>query len=212
MERRNNGHSGFECPACGAAVKPGRKYCPGCGFQPGGAAERKPGSRPVAKGILPIILFLLIGGILYIVFGLSPKPPFPGGREAAMAHGEGALPAEYGALVSRGNRLMDAGAYFEAIDHYTRALAVDSSDPGVIVDLGVCYHNVGDSEEAIRQFGRALVIEPRHAYALFNMGVVYQSLGRIDDTRTYWRRFIELDLDTPLTDSIKAFLRDLERP
>jgi tetratricopeptide (TPR) repeat protein len=119
------------------------------------------------------------------------------------------LPQNYSELIGLGNNYMDQGIYALAIECYQRALAIDSTDPNVLIDLGACFHAVGGGEKAIGLFEKALVINPNHVIGHFNSGIVYRELGNYEMAKRHWEKVIELTPGTPMADSSQSYITHL---
>ena len=119
------------------------------------------------------------------------------------------LPKKYGELIGLGNNYMDQGMYALAIECYQRALAIDSTDPNVMIDLGACFHTVGGGEKAIGLFEKALAIKPDHVIGHFNSGIVYRELGNFEMATRHWEKVVELDSGTPMADSSQSYITHL---
>ena len=204
------------CPACGAALNKKSVYCSACGAQ-----YSKPSSKGGKTNTLIIGVFVVLFGLLYLALAGSP--------EKATANMQGTqmesqmpddmsqfqamvdrLPNDYDKLVAMGNKLMDQDSYHLAIEAYKRALAIDSSDPDVLVDLGACYHALGSAEKAVPLFEKAIAIDPNHAIAYFNLGITYRDLNNNDKVRQYWGRLIELYPDQPIADTVRKYMGMLD--
>jgi tetratricopeptide (TPR) repeat protein len=111
------------------------------------------------------------------------------------------------AIVEVGNQLMDAGRYNEAISHYSRALALDSSLVDVIVDRGSCYFALDELDSAKADFEKAVAMDSTHAIANFNLGIVNGRLGNDTLMTRYWEKYLELEPTGELADQIREFLQ-----
>lgn len=76
------------------------------------------------------------------------------------------------AWIKLGNVLMDSARFTEAIDAYSKALALDPKNVDVRVDMGTCYRNSGKPDLAVKEYRKALEINPNHLMAHKNLGVV----------------------------------------
>ena len=120
----------------------------------------------------------------------SPTQVGPGGAE-----GGAPMMAEINALKRRlqqdendlsalrrlGDIYYQAAMWEQASGHYERALALDSSNPNVMTDLGVCYRGQQQFERALELFAQAQAADSGHWESLFNTAVVAGfDLGRFD--------------------------------
>jgi len=109
-------------------------------------------------------------------------------------------------IIQVGNQLMDAGRFPEAISHYSRALALDSSLVDVTVDRGSCYFGLEMYDEALADFFRALSLQPYHAIAYFNIGIVNGRRGNDSLMAVYWEKYLGLAPDGELSDQVRQYL------
>jgi len=208
------------CPTCGGALKNGISYCSGCGTELSKEKDRAKGVRGGKSNAVVITGFVVLFGLLYLALAIKPEKATAGDtrrQQAAMPEDMGQykamldqLPEEYDKLVLMGNKLMDEGSYHLAVEAYKKALAIDSTDPNVITDMGACYHALGSAEKAAQLFEKAVVLNPGHAIAYFNLGIVYRDLNNLEKTRQHWGRLIELYPDEPIADTVKKYLERLD--
>jgi tetratricopeptide (TPR) repeat protein len=81
-------------------------------------------------------------------------------------------------LAEIGNIYYDTQNFKEAIDYYSKSLAV-KDDPNVRTDLGTSYFYAGDADTALAEFDRTLKAFPNFDNALFNTGMV-KFQGKMD--------------------------------
>jgi len=113
-------------------------------------------------------------------------------------------PRDLQALITLGNAYFDTDRYQEAIDAYSKALAIDPKNPDVRTDMGIMYRRLGQFDKAIESFRQVARDNPMHVNSRFNLGVVLKHdkkdfLGAIQA----WEEFLKLE---PLLDP------DDERP
>jgi tetratricopeptide (TPR) repeat protein len=75
-------------------------------------------------------------------------------------------------LIQLGNLYYDQRVYPQAIEYYTRALAIRPNDANVRTDLGTAYWYSGLPSQAVAEYEKSLKVAPTHANTLFNLGVV----------------------------------------
>ena len=167
-----------------------------------------------------IIAVIIVFAAGYFIFQEKPEqkstgfkhPDVPGmtmGDSPEMDKFIADLPQNYSELIGLGNNYMDQGIYALAIECYQRALAIDSTDPNVLIDLGACFHAVGGGEKAIGLFEKALLINPNHVIGHFNSGIVYRELGNYEMAKRHWEKVIELTPGTPMADSSQSYITHL---
>jgi len=171
---------------------------------------------------LIIVVFLLAASLAYFLFSENPTVAQVGHQHTtAMGQDQGTmpdldemkanLPDDYDGLVQQGNMYMDSRVYAIAVEAYRRALAIDSSDVNVMVDLGASLHAMGDIHGALKMFKEAVAKDPNHAVAYFNLGIAYLGLDSSKKAADSWRRYLELEPDSPLKDTVRNFIRMLEQ-
>jgi TPR repeat protein len=219
------------CPNCGSKIAPGAKFCAGCGnelaAETGNNSQKK--NRQLFSVLIPTVAIAVVA-IIFFIFSSKKEPSVPAQQPSAqqpfehppiqgMPSGTGpdydriiaSLPKSYDSLVNEGNHFMDNQVFPLAIECYTRALAIDSSDPNIQTDLGACYHYLKDMEKAIAAFNKALIINPNHPIAHFNMGIVYRELNNIEKARYHWNKFVELEPNAPIADTVRKYLNSLNQ-
>jgi tetratricopeptide (TPR) repeat protein len=63
-------------------------------------------------------------------------------------------------LIDLGNAYFDTDQYPEAIDAYSKALAIDPKNPDVRTDMGIMYRRLGQVDKAIQAFRQAAQDQP----------------------------------------------------
>jgi cytochrome c-type biogenesis protein CcmH/NrfG len=146
-----------------------------------------------------LALACLVSGLLmgYLLRGTSPGVPsagtIPAGAAASAPPMGGTAPAtaetvqplaapllaalkadpnNADTLISLGNLYYDQHVYPQAIQYYTRALAVRPNDANVRTDLGTAYWYSNLPNQAVAEYEKSLKLVPTHPNALFNMGIV----------------------------------------
>ena len=93
-----------------------------------------------------------------------------------------------------GNLYFDTGRHTDAIEAYTKSLAIIPGNPNVLTDLGVMYRRSGKPEKAVESFDRAITADPKHQTARFNKGIVL--LHDLQDEKgalAAWRGLLEIN-------------------
>jgi Flp pilus assembly protein TadD len=188
------------CPRCGQENTERHNYCPNCGGKliavprterkiKKESAQRKRWEWAVLVGVIALT------AILYNVFRSAQEntePMQPADQQRQSATSALAGNASFAEIVSAGHSNMDQGMYRQAIDHYERALSMDSLHPDIMVDLGACYHAIGEETEAEFQFKRALLQDTDHDVAHYNLGVVAYTSGNTAAAREWWNKFLQI--------------------
>jgi cytochrome c-type biogenesis protein CcmH/NrfG len=98
------------------------------------------------------------------------------------------------ALITLGNACFDTDRYQEAIDAYSRALAIDPKNPDVRTDMGIMYRKLGQFDKAIEAFRQTTRDNLMHVNSRFNLGVALKY-----DKNDYpgaiqaWEEFLKLE-------------------
>ena len=94
-----------------------------------------------------------------------------------------------------------------AIDHYTKAIALNPRLAQSYCGRGGAYLSNGDHQNAIQDLNRAIELEEDHSCAYANRGRVYLSKGEYDQAIEDFGRAIDLnqDLDNPTSSVAKYF-------
>jgi Tfp pilus assembly protein PilF len=181
------------CPKCGAPRETQHQFCPGCGFSYGRTeSSQKPVSlsRPNhRREVILLALVVIATAVIFNVVSALVSKDKPVARQTSTS-----VPILQ-SIVEEGNHFMDAGQFDLAIPKYEQALAMDSLQPDIMVDLGACLHAIGENDKAELQFQRALVMNPKHPVALFNLGVVSLTAADTAAARIWWKKYLEVATD-----------------
>jgi len=145
------------------------------------------------RGVGPVLAAGAVAAVAYAMWPETPPtavaPPAAPGATTPVQASRSLLPgpeAPVSEWVRAANTLMDQGQYTQAIEGYTHALHIDSSDAAVWVDRGACLHAVGNLKAAEADFRRALRLVPEHTTAHFNLGIVFLTAGQLDSARPHF--------------------------
>ena len=116
--------------------------------------------------------------------------------------------SNYEALVRLGNLYFDAVKFPQASEYYSKAIAINDSDPNVITDLGICYRNSGDPKKAIELFEKAARKNPSHWQSYYNIVIV--SLNDLQDIAAAEKAFQELEKIKPDMEGIEMMRKQIE--
>jgi cytochrome c-type biogenesis protein CcmH/NrfG len=129
--------------------------------------------------------------------GMGGAPPsMPGPVMQMVASYKAALqknPKDLDALIGLANLEFDSGQWEHAIDYYSRALAIDGTNPDVRVDRAIAYHSSGQNDVAKKELLRVTREKPDHKNAWLNLGVVNRELGDRAGALAAWERYLKLD-------------------
>ena len=106
-----------------------------------------------------------------------------------------------------GNRVREAEGWFQkgleleetgapvgqAIEAYVKALELNPSAAGALVNLGTIYYRLRKFQDAERYYKDAIAADPSYALAEFNLGNLYDEQGRIQDAFDHYRQSLRLN-------------------
>ena len=120
-------------------------------------------------------------------------------------------PGKADGWINYGNSLMDSQKFSEAIEAYSKALAIDPKNVDVRVDLGTCNRNLGKTDVAIAEFRKAVTLNPSHLNAHRNLGVVlaFDKKDRAAGIKEF-EKYLELAPNAQDADQIKSVVADLK--
>jgi hypothetical protein len=101
-------------------------------------------------------------------------------------------PKDIAAIVTLGNLEFDAQKFDKADSYYSRALALDPTNPDVRTDDAVALHGNGDDLDALAQLDRVLRERPDFPTATFDRGIVLQAMGRRSDARDAFHHYLKI--------------------
>jgi cytochrome c-type biogenesis protein CcmH/NrfG len=103
-------------------------------------------------------------------------------------------PRNLEAWITLGNAYFDTDRYQEAIEAYSKALAIDPKNPDVRTDLGIMYRRVGQFDQAVEAFRQAARENPIHVNSRFNLGVVLKYDKKdFKGAIQAWEEFLKLE-------------------
>jgi len=83
----------------------------------------------------------------------------------------------------------------EAVDEYSKALALDPNYGSALNGLGYTYADMGNYEKAIEYFDKYAAVTPGDANPLDSLAEIYFQIGRLDDSRKKYRQAIDVQSD-----------------
>jgi tetratricopeptide (TPR) repeat protein len=114
-------------------------------------------------------------------------------------------------LAEIGNIYYDTQNFKEAIDYYSKSLAV-KDDPNVRTDLGTAYFYAGDADTALAEFERTLKAFPNFDNALFNIGMV-KFQGKMDTRGAIaaWEQLLKQNPNHPRRADIEQMIANAKQ-
>ena len=109
------------------------------------------------------------------------------------------------ALVELGNLYFDTDQPKEAIEAYSKYLAVKPDNADVRTDMGIMYRKLGDSDRAMQEFRKAAQTDPTHANSRYNIGVVLlHDKQDIKGAIKAWEDYLKADPNSERAERVKA--------
>jgi tetratricopeptide (TPR) repeat protein len=105
-------------------------------------------------------------------------------------------PASANDLVTRGNALLNRQRLDEAMNDFTKAIALDPHNATAYADRGFVYIQKQDLAAAARDFDAADKIDPRNAIVYRGRGALAEQRGAIRDAVTAYSRSLDFDPDS----------------
>ena len=100
-------------------------------------------------------------------------------------------PEQIAAVTSRARQEREAGSLFfkqghvpQALQSYSRALALVPNDDAVLANRSLCHLKLGDADAALEDALAAIKVAPNNAKAHYRRAKACQSLGKLDDALT----------------------------
>ncbi|KAJ3242304.1 TOM (translocase of outer membrane) complex component [Chytriomyces hyalinus] len=81
---------------------------------------------------------------------------------------------------TQGNRFFGEAKYADAIEFYTKAIAVNSKDAVFYANRAACHANLQNHEATIKDCDAALAIDPRYIKAIYRRAQAYSSLNKLE--------------------------------
>jgi hypothetical protein len=88
-----------------------------------------------------------------------------------------------------GEKRMHAKRYKEAVDDFTRVIALDEGYSGAFAYRGTAYLGLGQLDKALEDLNHACEMDKRNPYALKHRGVVHRKMGRYEEA---WADFTQV--------------------
>jgi len=94
-----------------------------------------------------------------------------------------------------GNTLLNQRRVDEAVEHFQKALALQSESAAFHAGLGSAFYQKRRMDEAIIEYQKALEIKPDFAEAHNNLGYSLLQIGRVNEAITHFQRTLEIKPD-----------------
>jgi cytochrome c-type biogenesis protein CcmF len=197
----------------------------GSGTTPPAPAAAPRAEKPSRAGlwvVLGILAVLIIGGGAYVLGHASGSSvpsidgtpvntgeaaaqasaaPVDQAKVAALMQKISADPKDEKSFVSLGDLYFGAGDYTNAIDFFTKAVAIKPKDDYAWTGIGAAAFNSGNQEQARDAFLKAIAINPKNDSGHYGLGLAYLALGDADKAKAEWETVVKV---APGSDAAKA--------
>ncbi len=120
-------------------------------------------------------------------------------------------PKNLSAWVELGNIYFDTNQPQEAIDAYSKYLAIKPDNPDVRTDMGIMYRKLGDFDRALKEFQAAAQSDPKHANSRYNMGIVLlHDKHDIKGAIKAWEEYLKVDPNSERAGRVRAQMDKLK--
>src|SRR5262249_46770078 len=119
-------------------------------------------------------------------------------------------PSDPSAPFNLGNMARANGKTVEAEALYRDAVKADSGFAPAWYNLADMLDDQGRTKEAITALESAVKADPVYADAVFNLALFLQKLDRLAEAAQWWKRYLELDGDSPWAARAKRALKFCE--
>lgn len=109
-----------------------------------------------------------------------------------------------------GNVLYAAQRLPDAEQQFRRAVELDQNYVEAWNNLGTVLADLTRYDESIEVFERAIDVFPLYADAHFNLGDVYSTLGKSESAHQHWKRYLQLDPNSPWAADVRSRLEQLK--
>jgi tetratricopeptide (TPR) repeat protein len=121
-------------------------------------------------------------------------------------------PKNLPALVELGNLYFDSGQPKEAIEAYSRYLAIKPDNPDLRTDMGIMYRALGDFDRAIEEFKKAAQSDPKHINSRYNIGIVLlHDKNDIQGAIKAWEEYLKVDSKSEKAQRVKAQIERMKK-
>jgi cytochrome c-type biogenesis protein CcmH/NrfG len=120
-------------------------------------------------------------------------------------------PKNLPAWVELGNLYFDSDQPKEAVEAYSRYLAVKPDNADVRTDMGIMYRKLGQSDKALEEFRKAARSDPKHFNSRYNIGLVLlHDKQDIGGAIRAWEEYLKVDPNSERAQRIRAQIEKMK--
>jgi tetratricopeptide (TPR) repeat protein len=121
-------------------------------------------------------------------------------------------PQNLSAWAELGNLYFDSDQPREAIDAYSKYLAVNPDNPDVRTDMGIMYRKLGDFDRALEEFRKAAQSDPYHINSRYNIGLVLlHDKQDIKGAIKAWEEYLKVDPKSERAERIRVQIDKMKK-
>lgn len=98
--------------------------------------------------------------------------------------------------------------FADAVESYTKALAIQPNTPDLHFNLGIALTNVNKFDEAANSYRKAIALQPQFFEAHGNLGTLLQKQGKLEDAIKSYRQALSIHEDPRGHFNLGTALRD----
>jgi len=141
----------------------------------------------------------------------APSPVETAGKIQALKDILKKDPKNLSAWVELGNIYFDTNQPQEAIDAYSKYLAVKPDNPDVRTDMGIMFRKLGDYDRAIKEFRTAAQNDPKHVNSRYNIGLVLlHDKQDIKGAIKAWEEYLKTDPNSERANRVRTQMDKLK--
>jgi len=120
-------------------------------------------------------------------------------------------PKNLPAWMELGNLYFDSDQPKEAIEAYSRYLAVKPDNPDVRTDMGIMYRKLGQFDKALEEFRKAAHSDPKHVNSRYNIGLVLlHDKQDMKGAIKAWEEYLKVDPNSERAQRIRAQIEKMK--
>lgn len=121
-------------------------------------------------------------------------------------------PKNLPAWVELGNLYFDSDQPKEAIEAYSKYLAVKPDNPDVRTDIGIMFRKLGEFDRALEEFRKAAQSDPKHINSRYNIGLVLlHDKQDIKGAIKVWEEYLKVDPKSERAERIRAQIDKMKK-
>lgn len=96
---------------------------------------------------------------------------------------------------NRGNAYFQKGLYEKAVEEYSKAISIDSSDIDALNNRGITYNILGLYDHAVKDFTRVVTLAPNEIFTYQSRAITYSAMERYREAFKDYETVLKLSPD-----------------